>query len=137
MSARLITLAVNIAVMGFLLVEQIARTLRSGATEPIDAAQQRAMAETLAAGDTGMLAMGLRSSGAPGDLLVQHSIADGFGLVMFYGGIGAWILAGLSFVLFRTGRATPCPRAPSATKAALTAGGADATEVAHGASSQS
>ena len=36
------------------------------------------------------------------DIVVRHSLADGFGAVMLYGGIGAWILAGLSFMLFRT-----------------------------------
>ena len=103
MSARLITLAVNIAVMGFLLVERIASSLQRAATLPIDAAQLRATAETLAAGDAGALATGVTGLGELPDLLVRQSLADGFGLVMLYGGIAAWILAGLSFALFRPG----------------------------------
>lgn len=101
MSARLITLAVNIAFMGFLLVERIASTLRPAALGAADVAHLRAAAETLASGQT-------LGSGASGgleklpDLLVRHSLADGFGLVMLYGGIGVWILSGLSFVLFRS-----------------------------------
>jgi MFS family permease len=102
MSARLITLAVNIAVMGFLLVGQIARTLRKGVTESIDAAQLRTMAEALAAGGAGVNPLGEKTLGDPSGLIVQQSIADGFGLVMLYGGIGAWILAGLSSLLFRS-----------------------------------
>jgi hypothetical protein len=100
MSARLITLAVNIALMGFLLVERIASTLRGAAGSPVDIARLRSAAETLASGHSGSGA-GLEGLEKLPDFLVRHSLAEGFGLVMVYGGIGAWILAGLSFVLFR------------------------------------
>ena len=100
MSARLITLAVNIAFMGVLLVERIASVLRQAATDPVDAARLRASAESLAAGHAGANAPGLAGLGALSDALVKQSLADGFGLVMLYGGIGAWGLAGLSFALF-------------------------------------
>lgn len=111
MSARLITLAVNIAVMGLLLVEGIAAALQRAATGPVDAARLRTTAEGIAAGDAGALATGRTILGDVPDLLVQSALGDGFGLVMLYGGIGAWVLAGLSFALFRPGMARaskPC-----------------------------
>lgn len=107
MSARLITLAVNIAVMGLLLVEGIAAALQQG-TANVASNQLRATAEGIAAGDATALSGG--ALGSMPDLFVHQALGDGFGLVMLYGGIGAWILAGLSFALFRPGRArTPVP----------------------------
>ncbi|MCW6528750.1 MFS transporter [Sphingomonas sp. MMSM20] len=102
MSARLITLAINIAVMGALLVARIAAALQQAATESIDAGQLRALAESLAAGHAAPNGEGVAGMGGLPDIVVRHSLADGFGAVMLYGGIGAWILAGLSFMLFRT-----------------------------------
>lgn len=104
MSARLITLAVNIALMGFLLVERIASALQRAAAGPVDGARLRAMAEGVAAGHAGAPAAGTAGLGGLPEVVVRHSLADGFGLVMLYGGIAAWILAGLSFLLFRPGR---------------------------------
>lgn len=109
MSARLITLAVNIAVMGLLLVEGIVAALQRSA-ENAASAHLRATAEAIAAGDTTARSGG--ALGAMSDLFVGQALGDGFGLVMLYGGIGAWILAGLSFALFRPGSArtrTACP----------------------------
>jgi len=103
MSARLITLAVNIAVMGLLLVEGIAAALQRGAAGSVNPSQLRASAEAIAAGDAAALSGG--ALGGMSDLLVGQALGSGFGLVMLYGGIGAWILAGLSFALFRPGTA--------------------------------
>jgi MFS family permease len=99
MSARLITLAVNIALMGFLLVERIASTLLLAGSGLTDAAGLRAVAEALASGHDG--GSGVGGLGKLPDMLVRHSLAEGFGLIMLYGGVGAWVLAGLSFILFR------------------------------------
>jgi predicted MFS family arabinose efflux permease len=99
MSARLITLAVNIALMGFLLVERTASTLLLAGSGRTDAATLRAVAEALASGHNG--GSGVGGLGKLPELLVRHSLAEGFGLITLYGGIGAWILAGLSFILFR------------------------------------
>jgi EmrB/QacA subfamily drug resistance transporter len=104
MSARLITLAVNIALMGLILVEGIAVALQRGAAGSLDAGQLRATAEGIAAGDATALSGG--TLGAMADQVVGQALGDGFGLVMLYGGIGAWILAGLSFALFRPGTAS-------------------------------
>ena len=101
MSARLITLAVNIALMGLILVEGIAMALQQAASGSVDPARLRAAAEAVAAGGAG--ALGQASLGDMSKMLAQHGLAEGFGLVMLYGGVGAWILAGLSFTLFRPG----------------------------------
>jgi len=111
MSARLITLAVNIAVMGLILVTGIAAALQRAAGGPVDADRLRATAEGIAAGDAGALAGGRAILGDVPDIVVRSALGDGFGFVMLYGGIGAWILAGLSFALFRPGMARaakPC-----------------------------
>lgn len=103
MSARLITLAVNIAVMGILLVEGIAAALRRAAAGPVDLAELRATAEAIAAGNADVLTSGQTALSTMPDTIVQQGLAAGFGLVMVYGGAGAWLLAGLSFILFRSG----------------------------------
>nr|WP_284733842.1 MULTISPECIES: MFS transporter [unclassified Dyella] len=89
MSARLITLAINIALMGFLLIEGILAHLKRAGLDAMDASALRDIANQIAAGN-------LSSYGAPAhDALVQ-----GFHWVMLYGGIGAWVLAAASFVTF-------------------------------------
>ena len=103
MSARLITLAVNIAVMGFLLVDRIASALQQAATGSVEPAQLRTAAETLAAGHFGENGTGVARLGELSEVLIKEGLGDGFGLIMLYGGLGAWILAGLTFTLFRTG----------------------------------
>jgi hypothetical protein len=89
--------------MGLLLVEGIAAALQRGAAGSVNPSQLRASAEAIAAGDAAALSGG--ALGGMSDLLVGQALGSGFGLVMLYGGIGAWILAGLSFALFRPGTA--------------------------------
>ncbi|MBB4098632.1 MFS transporter [Sphingomonas kyeonggiensis] len=98
MSARLITLAVNIAFMGFLLVEGIAWALQRASAA--DTARLRDVAQAIAAGDDRALAAGLSPA------LVRQGLAEGFGIVMLYGGVAVWVLAGLSFITFRAGAAS-------------------------------
>ncbi|HEY0595263.1 MFS transporter [Sphingopyxis sp.] len=105
MSARLITLAVNIALMGILLVEGIASTLQRVAPKGVELAQLRAAAETIAAGNAETLTAGHALIGSLPEEHLQHGLIAGFGLVMVYGGAGAWILAILSLILFGPGRA--------------------------------
>lgn len=96
MSARLITLAVNIALMGILLVEGTIVALQGGAPAGAGSGQLRAAAEAIAAGHV-----------ATGNLpvaAVQHGLVAGFGLVMTYGGVGALLLATASLVLFQPRR---------------------------------
>lgn len=101
MSARLITLAVNIALMGIFLIEGIAATLQRAAPKGVDLAQLRAAAEAIASGHAETLVTGQAVVGNLSEAAVQHGLIAGFGLVMVYGGVGAWFLAILSFVLFR------------------------------------
>jgi EmrB/QacA subfamily drug resistance transporter len=101
MSARLITLAINIALMGFLLLEGILSYLKSALPGALDASRLRVLAEKIAAGNVGLQQAfpelsSVDSSGA----VVHAALVHGFGLVMLYGGIGVWILAAISFVIF-------------------------------------
>ena len=50
-SARLISLAINIALMGYILIEGILSSLRSTFSRSLDAPQLRSLAERIAAGD--------------------------------------------------------------------------------------
>jgi EmrB/QacA subfamily drug resistance transporter len=92
MSARMVSLAVNIALMGFILTSGVLAQLKA-AIPALEGAQLRRIAEGIAAG-----------TGAPVPELtapVTHAaLANGFGWVMLYGGIGAWIMAGISFLIF-------------------------------------
>jgi EmrB/QacA subfamily drug resistance transporter len=91
-SARLITLAINIAVMGFLLLEGILGHLKDNASGSIDTHALRGVAEKIAAGN-------LSSLDTTSDV-AHAALVHGFGHVMLYGGIGVWVLAAISFVVF-------------------------------------
>ena len=104
MSARLITLAVNIALMGIFLVEGIAAVLQRAVPKGIELAQLRGAAEAIAAGNAEALATSQAIVGNLPEAVVQHGLIAGFGLIMIYGGAGALILAILSLILFRPGR---------------------------------
>jgi EmrB/QacA subfamily drug resistance transporter len=92
MSARMVTLAVNIAVMGFILASGVLAHLR-GVLPNLDGAQLRLLAERIAAGNT---------VSVPGlaDSVVHEALGNGFGWVMLYGGIVVWVMAGISFLIF-------------------------------------
>ncbi len=97
MSARLITLAINIAAMGSILLAGVAAWLAEALPEAHDAAALRALAEAIAAGgDT-------RTSEAAHALpvAVMHgALAHGFGWVTLYGATGAFVFAWLAYVMF-------------------------------------
>ncbi|RUL77500.1 MFS transporter [Dyella choica] len=120
MSARLITLAINIALMGFLLLEGILSYLRHVAQAPIDTSQLRAIAGKIAAGT-----LVQEGSSLPGSSLVNVSdavahaaLVHGFGWMMLYGGIGSWVLAVASFMTF--GSAKELSRMPAVCSAEST-----------------
>jgi len=92
MSARMVSLAVNIALMGFILASGVLAHLKA-MLPGLDADQLRALAEKIAAGNT----VSMPELAAP---VVHQALASGFGWVMLYGGIGVWIMAGISFVIF-------------------------------------
>jgi EmrB/QacA subfamily drug resistance transporter len=106
MSARLITLAINIALMGFILLRGTFSYLTNAFAESLDVARLRILAEKIAAGDLSVVVRSFPElSGLdPSGTIVHAALVHGFGLVMLYGGIGVWILALLSFVVFGTGK---------------------------------
>ncbi|UVH55880.1 MFS transporter [Variovorax paradoxus] len=106
MSARLITLAINIALMGFILLEGIHAHLRGALSASLDAMQLRALAEKIAAGNFASLAEGFPalSQADPSGAVVHAALVHSFGLVMLYGGVGVWVLAGVSLLTFGSGK---------------------------------
>ncbi|MCQ8871672.1 MFS transporter [Mesorhizobium sp. LMG17149] len=90
MTARMVSLALNIAVMGFILASGVLAHL-GHALPDLDAAQLRLLAEAIAAGNP--------ISGLAGTV-AQDALRNGFGWVMLYGGIGVWIMAAISFASF-------------------------------------
>ena len=97
MSARMVSLAVNIALMGFILVEG---SLRSALPGGADVALLRPLAEKIAAG--AVISPEQNVSGA----IIHAALVDGFGWVLLYGGIGVWVLAGISFLIFGSAKST-------------------------------
>jgi hypothetical protein len=104
-SARLISLAINIAVMGLVLVAGILAALRGSLGATLDAARLRALAEQLAGGDVAGAQQALALPDVSGAVL-QAAVTHGFGWVMLYGGLGAWLTAALSFAVFGGRQAT-------------------------------
>ncbi|MGO4838483.1 MFS transporter, partial [Rhizobiaceae sp. 2RAB30] len=92
MSARMVSLAVNIALMGFILASGVLAYLKA-IMPNLDDDQLRLLSERIAAGNA--VSMPELADGA-----VQQALANGFGWVMLYGGIGVWIMAAASFFVF-------------------------------------
>ncbi len=94
MSARMISLAINIPIMGFILVEGVLSSLRANMPFETDPSTFRSLAEKIAAGTAGSPGFGVS------DAIVHQALAEGFGWVMIYGGVSVWLLAAISFVVF-------------------------------------
>lgn len=116
MSARFISLSINIAIMGFILLSGIHSQLRDSLGGHIGHEQLRASAEKIAAGnlsalsDLQALPQGLAASDAVGAALAQ-----GFDWLMVYAAAGVWLLAALSMAIFnlgRTRRTAECTASP-------------------------
>lgn len=101
-SARLISLAINIAVMGLILLEGIQWFLPETLSAALDGQQLHALASTIATGNLNSLQQTypVLSALDPSGAAVHTALVKGFGGVMLYGGIGAWILAAISFLIF-------------------------------------
>ncbi|VFR36116.1 Permeases of the major facilitator superfamily [plant metagenome] len=97
-SARLISLAINIAVMGFILVEGVFSFLREKLPNT-DVAQLRFLAENLSGGTTHGAGQGASTLTVSPDV-AREAMIHGFGWVMPYGGISVWLLALGSLVVF-------------------------------------
>jgi hypothetical protein len=91
MSARLITLAINIALMGFILVEGIYSYLASALPGSVAPSQLHTAAEKIAAG---------LSAADLSDATAHAALVHGFGWVMLFGGVGVCFLALVSFLVF-------------------------------------
>ncbi len=104
MSARLITLAINIALMGFILLRGILSQLETSFSGSFTTPQLHTLAEKTAAGNFVSIRQGfpqLSELDASGTV-IHTALMHGFGGVMLYGGAGVWILALISLALFRT-----------------------------------
>jgi Na+/melibiose symporter-like transporter len=98
MSSRLITLAINIALMGSILVAGIAWHLRGVTGPALDGDTLRALAARIAVGD---LAAAQRSiAGLDASALAREALAHGFAWLWWYGGLGVLLLAIFSWTLF-------------------------------------
>jgi hypothetical protein len=97
-SARLITLAINIALMGSLLVAGIAVSLRGRLPLPVVEGDLYRLAERIAGGAE----LNTAQSAA------RQALIDGFGGVLLYGALGVWLLALASYLLFNW--RINCPR---------------------------
>lgn len=92
-SARLIALAINIAVMGLLLQDGVRAHLAATLGHAADSTQLRATAESIAAGNLGAA-----------DVAAQAALTQGFAWVLLYGGLGVLALAALSYFVFGAAR---------------------------------
>jgi EmrB/QacA subfamily drug resistance transporter len=104
MSARLITLAVNIALMGLLLSAGILNDLRGRLSGQLAEPQVRALAEQVANGDDPAVLSQVFPQLTQLDLvgLVSPAFTQGFGLITLYGGIAVCVLATASLGMFGT-----------------------------------
>ncbi|OLP59181.1 MFS transporter [Xaviernesmea oryzae] len=102
MSARMISLAVNIALMGFILLRGVRLALQEMAPT-LDGDQLAPLSEMIAAGN-----LVQAQAGGLGPEMARMALINGFGGVMLYGVFCAWSAAVLSLVLFgRCGRERP------------------------------
>ena len=91
MSARMVSLAVNIAVMGFILASGVEAHLKA-ALPNLGAVQLHLLTERIAAGNA-VSVPGLTA------YVMHEALVSGFGWVML-GAIGVWIMAAVSFLIF-------------------------------------
>ena len=119
-SARLISLAVNIAVMGLIFVEGIRWSLPQSLATALDGEQAQVLAAAIAAGNLDAVRQSHPGLAAqdPSGLLAHTALVEGFGWVMLYGGISAWLLAIASFAISGRGRSASASAPASAACAA-------------------
>ncbi|CDG21385.1 Transmembrane efflux protein [Xenorhabdus poinarii G6] len=102
-SARMISLAFNIAVMGFLLVEGIIVYLNSQ-FNMINNEQIRLLAEKIAAGDVATVEKSIGNIVNPSEV-IHAALISGFEWLMIYAAISVFLMAIMSFFIF-SGRNT-------------------------------
>ncbi|MGO4510659.1 MFS transporter [Bradyrhizobium sp. 2TAF36] len=99
MSARMIALAINIALMGFILIAGISSRLSSALPGALDAGRLQHLAERIAGGTAGMSDFSELSLLPAAETAVQDALIHGFRLMMLYGGLSVWIMALVSFAI--------------------------------------
>jgi EmrB/QacA subfamily drug resistance transporter len=122
MSARLITLAINIAVMGVILVQgiyaymteahpgafpgAISGAISGSVSGSISGSNSGLISGAIDSGDLYALAQKIASGSMPSgpSLAVRAALVHGFDWVMLYAGVGAWGLAGASRWVFGNSR---------------------------------
>ncbi|WP_225874602.1 MFS transporter [Pedobacter hiemivivus] len=105
MSARLITLAINIALMGFLLSKGVFMHLKVAFAGTFDNLQLHSAAEKIAVGNfAGLLEKipGIITLDPSGEV-THDALAGGFQLLTLFSGIGVVFLALVSFFIFKPG----------------------------------
>ncbi|MGF6743737.1 EmrB/QacA subfamily drug resistance transporter [Paraburkholderia atlantica] len=105
MSARLISLAINIALMGYILFEGVLSYLARALPGSSETLSLRFLAQKVAAGNFAHLTQDSAklATADPHGVIVHAALVHGFGLVMLYAVIGVWALALLSVVAFGLG----------------------------------
>lgn len=95
MSARFISLSVNIAIMGLILLGGVYAHLTHALAHPLAENTLRALADTVSAGNFSIAEI----HGFSNDI-ARNALAHGIGRVTLYGAVSAWVLAFISFTVF-------------------------------------
>ncbi len=106
MSARMITLAINIALMGFLLVEGVSLKLQAALGAHSADVSWNALASRVAAGElvpeqAAAIMNSAAMSAAQFEAISRNALIHGFGGLMLYGAIAVSLLGVASFCIFR------------------------------------
>jgi EmrB/QacA subfamily drug resistance transporter len=109
MSARFITLAINIALMGCLLVKGVSHHLQAALASAHGTVSWDLLAYRIAAGNLTPTETGnwTTSSGAALETLGRTALESGFGWLMLYGGIAVCGIAAASYLIFPGRQRTP------------------------------
>ncbi|MCE4546018.1 MULTISPECIES: MFS transporter [unclassified Caballeronia] len=104
MTTRMLTLAINISLMGAILTTGILSELRALLPAAVAEPVLRPLVENIVAGNVDALRAGMPALDSLGSsaTVLRKALNCGFGWTMLYGGIGAWILAALSLLIFRS-----------------------------------
>ncbi|MFT4117618.1 MFS transporter [Bradyrhizobium sp.] len=113
MSARMISLAINIAIMGFILIAGISSWLGARFPGALDPSRLQHLAQAIAGGNARLTDFPELAAVPAADIAVHDALVHGFRLVMLYGWISVWILALSSFLIFDRRRAARSDLSPS------------------------
>lgn len=97
MSARMISLAVNIALMGFILMSGVSSYLTHAGPQLNDDNAMRIVADTISAGN-----FSIAKSYGYTITLAREALSNGTSWVTLYGAICAWFFSLFSFIVFRS-----------------------------------